>query len=278
MITATLYRLTAPVYETAMAPVFAPLAADLVHHGPPASTETILDLGTGTGFVLRVAAPRARCSLGVDISLPMLQAAAAVCAAQHWPHTLLLQADASTLDIFADNWCDVVYASFGLGDCPPERALHAAARVLRPGGQLAIQEWGPYDVPDPRLIVDEALSRFAEPQASGLREEFRALLAHPRPWESQLQDVEDYDAALTEAGFRAIQIAEFRPVTLRLPIQTFLSYALAWAPRALEVAALSLEARQQFLALVEQLLYPLADTTGRLSWSPLVIRAVAVRA
>jgi ubiquinone/menaquinone biosynthesis C-methylase UbiE len=98
--------------------------------------DRLLDLGTGTGGVLRRLAGRAdapREAVGVDRSASMLAAARDLPSA--WR---LVRADATALP-FADESFDVVTAVYLLHllDPPARRALIAdAARVLRPGGRL----------------------------------------------------------------------------------------------------------------------------------------------
>jgi ubiquinone/menaquinone biosynthesis C-methylase UbiE len=114
---------------------------------------TVLDIGTGTGIMLRELVAPDRYCLGVDLAMSMLRVGQSLRRVQGWPRCALLQADANTLGMLSANSCDAVVASFGLSECDPDRALHACARVLRPGGQLHLQEWGPYDGElDPRFI------------------------------------------------------------------------------------------------------------------------------
>jgi ubiquinone/menaquinone biosynthesis C-methylase UbiE len=96
----------------------------------------VLDLGTGTGAVLRMLAARAgapREVVGVDRSASMLAAAPDL--PKGWR---LVRADAAALP-FPEESFDVGTAAYLLHllDTPTRRAVIAdAARVLRPGGRL----------------------------------------------------------------------------------------------------------------------------------------------
>lgn len=273
----TIYRLTAAHYEAAIGPVMLPLARDLVAQALLPGSGALLDIGTGTGFVLRQIAHPERRSVGIDLSYPMLRAAATLRRHERWPATSLLQADAHNLALFPAATFDVALSSFGFSECEPERALRSVRRALRPGGMLCLQEWGPYVPDDPRAVVDAALAEFILPEAGGLRADLRDLLAAPLPWQARLQDTDDYCAALEEAGLTPLDCREFQPLTLRLSVPAFLAYTLAWAPRALEVAALPPAARAAFEQAVTARLLAPTGAEGLLAFAPPVFRVTALR-
>lgn len=101
----------------------------------------ILDLATGTGDLaadLAQAAPGARV-FGADFTRPMLDRAAA-----KFGHAQFdwIEADALALP-FPDRFFDAATIAFGLRNIADRpRALAEMARVLRPGGRLAILEFG----------------------------------------------------------------------------------------------------------------------------------------
>ncbi|HVV87415.1 MAG TPA: class I SAM-dependent methyltransferase [Kofleriaceae bacterium] len=95
----------------------------------------VLELGVGTGRLL--AQLEAPTRAGVDIAAAMLARARA-----RDPRLLLAVADAAQLP-FADESFDAVLAGKGvLRYLDPDRALAEAARVLRPGGALAVHLYG----------------------------------------------------------------------------------------------------------------------------------------
>lgn len=108
--------------------------ARVVAAGKPAR---ILDLATGSGdlaIALRKACPSALV-VGADFCLPMLEEARL----KQVP--FLVQADGLALP-FADGSFDAVTVAFGLRNMASwERALREMARVLRPGGLLAVLDF-----------------------------------------------------------------------------------------------------------------------------------------
>ena len=103
---------------------------------PPGGTA--LDVGSGPGNVtasLARAAGRGGLALGVDISEPMLARAVR---AESGPQVGFMRADAQRLPL-RDNTVDAVTSLAVLQLIPdPAAALAEMARVLRPGGRLAI--------------------------------------------------------------------------------------------------------------------------------------------
>src|SRR5437899_4140099 len=126
----------APVYDTWAGGQHARVAGRLVDLAAPVKNEHVLDVGTGTGLVAHLVAPKVSPGmvLGIDLSENMLSIARAKkqknvqfvgMAAEHLvfrPGTFDLVTMGEALAYFAD----------------PTTALAEANRVLRPGGRLAV--------------------------------------------------------------------------------------------------------------------------------------------
>jgi SAM-dependent methyltransferase len=102
--------------------------------------QRVLDLATGPGPVA-AAAERGASVVGVDLSPVMI-----ALASERHPHLTFREGDAEDLP-FDDATFDAVVCNFGLGHFPdPTRAMAQCARVLVPGGHLAISWWNTPDV------------------------------------------------------------------------------------------------------------------------------------
>jgi len=112
----------------------------------PPRMGALLDVGTGTGRLLELAAPQADHVLGVDMSRDMLALARARLAERGLAdRAAVRQADMYRLP-FADAAFDAVAMQMVLHYAEdPAAALAEAARVLRPGGTLLIADLAPHD-------------------------------------------------------------------------------------------------------------------------------------
>jgi malonyl-CoA O-methyltransferase len=142
--------------------------------------ETIVDLGCGTGKVVRrlqKAYPRARVH-GVDIAQQMLLQAGSNF---RWlSKKRLVAADMERLP-FADNSFDMVFSSLALPWCNDlNLALAEFARVARPGALLLFSSFGPATL-------------------SELAQSWQALDVHPHV--HQFIDMHDVGDAMMAAGF-----------------------------------------------------------------------------
>jgi len=107
--------------------------------GVPEDAAVVVDLCTGSGVSLRGLRRPGRLLIGIDVSLRMLEAAAARQRHGGWGPRLAC-ADAFRLPL-AEGSVDAVTIAFGIRNLRPrDAALSEIARVLRPGGALAVLE------------------------------------------------------------------------------------------------------------------------------------------
>jgi ArsR family transcriptional regulator len=112
--------------------------AALLARVPEQGVDRLLDIGTGTGRVLELLAPRIRHGVGVDASKAMLALARARLARAGLSHCSVRLGDMYRLPL-ADHATDMVVLQMVLHYAEqPESVIAEAARVLRPGGTLLV--------------------------------------------------------------------------------------------------------------------------------------------
>ena len=118
----------------------------------------VLDVATGPGWVAAQAAERGASVVGVDVAEAMIARARSA-----HPELDFRRADAHELP-FADASFDAVVGNFAIMHLSrPERAMAQCARVLRPGGRLALTAWAH---PSEHRLVGVFLDAVAEARAT----------------------------------------------------------------------------------------------------------------
>ena len=111
---------------------------------------TMVDIGTGTGRMLELFAPRVDRAIGVDLSQSMLRAARGHLDQADLRHCTVRRGDATDLDLLTAS-ADLVVLHHVLHFLEdPGTAIREAARVLEPGGLLLVVDFGRHGVEDLR--------------------------------------------------------------------------------------------------------------------------------
>ncbi|MFM5925229.1 MAG: ArsR/SmtB family transcription factor [Novosphingobium sp.] len=186
-----------------------PVEAALVGALGGASLGALLDIGTGTGRIAELLAPRARRVTGLDKSPEMLRLART--RLQDLPAEALdlVQGDFTALPFPAESFDTVVFHQVLHYAQDPSPALAEAARVCRSGGMIAIVDFAAHD-----------------------REELRSLHAHARLGFSDEQML----SLLAGAGFAAAPPVALpgKPLTVKI-----------WTGRRAGVETLALHAAER---------------------------------
>lgn len=181
------YAGAAARYDERWAGYLAETTRRTLAHVRLAPGEVLLDVGSGTGVMLREAAERFPGSvlIGADLSQAMLRAARRA-GTRHG----LLAADAAHLPV-AGGSCDVVVTASSLHFWPePGRGVRELARVVRPGGTVVVTDW----------CSDYRTTRLVD---RWLRWTRRATYDH-------VLGTRECAALLADAGFRVERIERYR--------------------------------------------------------------------
>jgi len=177
-------------------------------------SERLLDLCTGTGDLAITAAQRrggpARI-VGVDFAPAMLAIAHAKIRARGLEARIpLVRGDATVLPV-ADASCDAASIGFGIRNVDrPERVIVELARVLRPGGRLAILEFGFPKIPGIRALYRLYFRRLLPLIGRAVSRHGEAYSYLPASVEA-FQTPQAFSRVLESAGFAAVRTV---PLTL----------------------------------------------------------------
>jgi ubiquinone/menaquinone biosynthesis C-methylase UbiE len=127
----------------------------------------LLDLGTGTGRMLELLGPLASRCEGIDLSHDMLTLARAALDRAGLTRGSVRHGDIYRLPYAGDAFdVAVIHQVLHFLD-DPARAVAEAARVLRPGGRLAIADFAPHAVEELRVRHAHRRLGFAESEVLG---------------------------------------------------------------------------------------------------------------
>jgi len=137
-----------------------------------------VDLGTGTGSVLRTFAHLAKQAIGIDASREMLAIARANLEREGLRHVQIRHGDIYALP-FANDAADLVtihQVLHYLDD--PGRALAEAVRILKPGGRLLIVDFAPHELESLREAHAHRRLGIAAEHMTGWLQRAGARIAH----------------------------------------------------------------------------------------------------
>ncbi|WP_428983181.1 class I SAM-dependent methyltransferase [Phytohabitans maris] len=213
----------AHTYDQVGVSFFGPFGAELVRRAGVKQAERVLDVGCGRGAVLfpaaRAVGPEGHVT-GTDAATTMVDLTGAEAARRGLRHVAVAVGDAQEPAFPAGSF-DVVTAGLVVFMLPdPHAALRAYARVLRPGGRLA-------------------LSCFAS-QDPAFGRAMRALAGHlpagaeppPTP-DPMFASAEATLAAVADAGFGEVTSTEFSAVSRFRDAEHWLAWCWSHGARAL---------------------------------------------
>lgn len=131
-----IYGPLTPIYDVVCGAMLQPGRRRAIAHLNPAPSDTILEVGVGTG--LDLGAYRSHCRIvGIDLSRAMMVKARKRSAGVR-PHVDLLQMDAACL-AFPDASFDAVYVPYTINVVPDPMAVgRELVRVCRDGGRIVL--------------------------------------------------------------------------------------------------------------------------------------------
>jgi ArsR family transcriptional regulator len=145
----------------------------------------VLDIGTGTGRLLKLLAPRATSALGIDASRTMLALARVHLAGPETAHCSVRLADMYALPLPDESFTTVLLQMVLHYAEDPAAAMAEARRVLAPGGRLVIVDLGAHERRELMAQMAHRRLGFSDAEMQALLH--RAGLSAPPPTTIQAQ-------------------------------------------------------------------------------------------
>lgn len=194
----------------------------VVARAEPQVTDSVVDLGAGTGYVSLALAPRVDRVVAADLAKPMVDALAEKAASRRLDNVHPIVVDLSHLEL-PDSSVDLVVSNYALHHLTDEDKMALvtrASRWLRPGGRLVVADmmFGRGASQRDRAIIRNKLVSLARQGPGGLWRIAKNLWRFGvRRGTEMPASPEFWQGALSSTGFEAIS---FDPVVAEAGVVT----------------------------------------------------------
>lgn len=258
------YSRMAETYDRVVAPRFEPIAREVVRLAAPQSNELFLDIGTGTGLLACLLAPRVlpQGVVAIDLADGAISVASYRAGNASIRNIRFEMLDSRNI-VYRGKLFDGAASNLGIPGLGYDRTFQEVRRVLKPGGRFVFSEW-PAE-PNPSLAAIRELlgmhgTKTPSKELAEVREATRLVRTDPEA--KALGDPKAVLRALAIAGFdrREVTTQTF-PVRFAGPDELVaFSASFGWYER--EFAGMAPEDRRAFDADLAARLEPLTTPEG----------------
>ena len=242
------YSRMAETYDRNVTPHFAPIAERVLRAADPKPGEMFLDLGTGTGLLACLVAPKVapQSVVAIDLADGALAAATYRAAGLGIRSIRFEMMDVRNI-VYRGGLFDAVVSNLGIPYFGTDRCFRETARVVKPTGRFVFSEWGEFTDP-PQDALMAALNRHRNPDPPKKLAEVRAASEFARSSDAVkgLRDPKRATDLLKAAGFRRVEVEVVRHRAVFTPPEAYLNFRLSWGVFEAEVAGMSPASREAF--------------------------------
>ena len=215
------WELVADLYERVWSPITSQAVDSLLDAAGVEAGLRVVDVGTGAGDAAGRASERGAQATGVDVAPAMVEIAA-----RRYPAASFVEASVTNLP-FADESLDAAVGNIVIQHVgEPDRAAREIARVLVPGGRIALSTW---DAPEQSPFFAALLGAIADAQVPPPSE------IPPGPSFFQYANDDTFRSLLRTAGFVQVSIDM---TTIEFPLDSADDLIIALADGTVRTGAL----------------------------------------